>query len=216
MKEPISRTSKQRKRKSERLLNRLIVSIVLLVVVTAIILININLPVEQTTSSEKQQQSDATEVKTKKDESNKTDEVEQVEQNESTAKPTNQPIEEQTTSPGIVSKPEQDEDSIVIETIVDTSWEPIGTKQTGYHESKYDGKSIDWHEKREAIAYATLFDVDDLIFWKIKNGGDEQRSIGIVSTFDEKHKYRVYLQWEDGKGWKPTKLEVLRTLDFEY
>lgn len=213
MKEPISRASKQRKRKSERLLNRLIVSIVLLVVVTAIILININLPVEQATSSEKQQQSDAIEVKNKKDESNKNGEVEQ---NEASTKSTNQPIEEQTTSPGIVSKPEQDEDSIVIETIVDTSWEPIGTKQTGYHESKYDGQSLDWHEKKEAIAYATLFDVDDLIFWKIKNGGDEQRSIGIVSTFDEKHKYRVYLQWEDGKGWKPTKLEVLRTLDFEY
>lgn len=213
MKEPISRTSKQRKRKSERLLNRLIVSIVLLVVVTAIILININLPVEQANPSEKQQPSDATEVKTKKDESNQTGEAEQ---NDSSTKSTNQPIEEQTTSPGIVSKPEQDEDSIVIETIVDTSWEPIGTKQTGYHESKYDGQSLDWHEKKEAIAYATLFDVDDLIFWKIKNGGDEQRSIGIVSTFDEKHKYRVYLQWEDGKGWKPTKLEVLRTLDFEY
>lgn len=213
MKEPISRTSKQRKRKSERLLNRLIVSIVLLVVVTAIILININLPVEQANPSEKQQPSDATEVKTKKDESNQTGEAEQ---NDSATKSTNQPIEEQTTSPGIVSKPEQDEDSIVIETIVDTSWEPIGTKQTGYHESKYDGQSLDWHEKKEAIAYATLFDVDDLIFWKIKNGGDEQRSIGIVSTFDEKHKYRVYLQWEDGKGWKPTKLEVLRTLDFEY
>ncbi len=213
MKEPISRTSKQRKRKSERLLNRLIVSIVLLVVVTAIILININLPVEQANPSEKQQPSDATEVKTKKDESNQKGEAEQ---NDSATKSTNQPIEEQTTSPGIVSKPEQDEDSIVIETIVDTSWEPIGTKQTGYHESKYDGQSLDWHEKKEAIAYATLFDVDDLIFWKIKNGGDEQRSIGIVSTFDEKHKYRVYLQWEDGKGWKPTKLEVLRTLDFEY
>ncbi len=213
MKEPISRTSKQRKRKSERLLNRLIVSIVLLVVVTAIILININLPVEQANPSEKQQPSDATEVKTKKDESTQKGEAEQ---NDSATKSTNQPIEEQTTSPGIVSKPEQDEDSIVIETIVDTSWEPIGTKQTGYHESKYDGQSLDWHEKKEAIAYATLFDVDDLIFWKIKNGGDEQRSIGIVSTFDEKHKYRVYLQWEDGKGWKPTKLEVLRTLDFEY
>lgn len=213
MKEPISRTSKQRKRKSERLLNRLIVSIVLLVVVTAIILININLPVEQANPSEKQQPPDTTEVKTKKAESNQKGEAEQ---NDSATKSTNQPIEEQTTSPGIVSKPEQDEDSIVIETIVDTSWEPIGTKQTGYHESKYDGQSLDWHEKKEAIAYATLFDVDDLIFWKIKNGGDEQRSIGIVSTFDEKHKYRVYLQWEDGKGWKPTKLEVLRTLDFEY
>lgn len=213
MKEPISRTSKQRKRKSERLLNRLIFSIVLLVVITAIILININLPVEQANPSEKQQPSDTTEVKTKKDESNQKGEAEQ---NDSATKSTNQPIEEQTTSPGIVSKLEQDEDSIVIETIVDTSWEPIGTKQTGYHESKYDGQSLDWHEKKEAIAYATLFDVDDLIFWKIKNGGDEQRSIGIVSTFDEKHKYRVYLQWEDGKGWKPTKLEVLRTLDFEY
>lgn len=212
MNEPNSRTSKQRKRKSERLLNRLIFSIVLLVVVTTVILINIDMPVKQVAAPPEQQ------GETNIPASEKTPEPSDVKEEEmkEPSKSTSQPIEEQTTSPGIVSKPEQDEDSIVIETIVDTSWEPIGTKQTGYHESKYDGKSIDWNEKKEAIAYATLFDVEDLIFWKIKNGGDEQRSIGIVSTFDKKHKYRVYLQWEDGKGWKPTKLEVLRTLDFEY
>ncbi len=57
---------------------------------------------------------------------------------------------------------------------------------------------------------------DALIIWKIKNGGSPQKSIGIVSTKDKVEKYRVYLEWVDEKGWKPVKMDVLNTLDFNY
>ncbi|WP_040286673.1 YrrS family protein [Sporosarcina koreensis] len=108
------------------------------------------------------------------------------------------------------------EDAVVDETMTNTSWEPIGTSQTGNHVSRYDGSSADWKEKQKALAYATGVPESDLIFWKIKNGGSPQKSIGIVSTKDKSKKYRVYLEWVDGEGWKPTQMDILNTLDFNY
>ena len=108
------------------------------------------------------------------------------------------------------------EDAVVDETVSNTSWEPVGTSQTGNHVSVYDGKSMDWQEKEKALAYATGLSQDEMIFWKIKNGGSPQKSIGIVSSKDKSEKYRVYLEWVDGEGWKPTQMDVLNTLDFKY
>ncbi len=108
------------------------------------------------------------------------------------------------------------EDAVVDETVSNTSWEPVGTSQSGNHVSQYDGKSIDWKEKQKALAYATGMSENELIFWKIKNGGSPQKSIGIVSSKDKSKKYRVYLEWVDGEGWKPTQMDVLNTLDFDY
>ena len=76
--------------------------------------------------------------------------------------------------------------------------------------------TADWNEKIAAISYATNLPEDALIIWKIKNGGNPQKSIGIVSTKDKVEKYRVYLEWVDEKGWKPVKMDVLNTLDFNY
>lgn len=105
------------------------------------------------------------------------------------------------------------DDAAVEETLVDSSWQPIGTTQTGNHVSLYDGTSVDWNEKKQALAYATGLPEDTMIFWKIKNGGDPQKSIGIVSSQDTTEKYRVYLEWVDGEGWQPTKMDVLTTLE---
>ncbi|MFC5604014.1 YrrS family protein [Sporosarcina koreensis] len=109
-----------------------------------------------------------------------------------------------------------DNDDIVMETVIDTAWQPIGTSQTGVHESKYDGVSVDWNEKKKAISYATGHSEEELIFWKIKNGGGPQKSVGIASTRDKSKKYRVFLEWVDGKGWQPVQMDILNTLDFEY
>nr|WP_285851200.1 DUF1510 family protein [Sporosarcina aquimarina] len=108
------------------------------------------------------------------------------------------------------------EDAVVDETVSNASWEPVGTSQSGNHVSQYDGSSVDWQEKKKALAYATGMAENDMIFLKIKNGGSPQKSIGIVSSKDKSKKYRVYLEWVDGKGWKPTQMDVLNTLDFNY
>ncbi|MCG7345062.1 YrrS family protein [Sporosarcina sp. ACRSL] len=109
-----------------------------------------------------------------------------------------------------------DNDDIIIETVINPAWKPIGTVQTGAHESKYDVNHVDWNEKKKAIAYATGHSEEGLIYWKIKNGGSPQKSIGIVSTRDKSEKYRVYLEWVDGEGWKPVQMDILNTLDFDY
>ncbi|REB09953.1 DUF1510 family protein [Sporosarcina sp. BI001-red] len=108
------------------------------------------------------------------------------------------------------------EEAVVDETVSNTSWEPVGTSQSGNHVSQYDGSSVDWQEKKKALAYATGMTENDMIFLKIKNGGSPQKSIGIVSSRDKSKKYRVYLEWVDGEGWKPTQMDVLNTLDFNY
>ena len=43
------------------------------------------------------------------------------------------------------------EDEFVAETVIDNSWQPIGTTQTGEHVSLYDGKSVDWKRKSRQL-----------------------------------------------------------------
>ena len=109
-----------------------------------------------------------------------------------------------------------DDDGIIVESIIDTAWKPIGTDQTGVHESIYDENHVDWDEKKKALSYATGHPVEGLIFWRIGNAGGPQKSYGIVSTRDKSEMYRVYLEWVDEKGWKPVKMDILNTLDFDY
>lgn len=111
---------------------------------------------------------------------------------------------------------ERTEEDVVAETIVNTTWQAIGTEQIGEHISSYDGKSIDWIEKKKAIAYAIGYPVDSLNYKKVKNGGSPQKSIGIVDVKGSAEKYRVYIEWIDGQGWKPVKVDILTTLDFDY
>lgn len=104
-------------------------------------------------------------------------------------------------------------DKNVKESVVNPDWKPIGTKQTGEHVSRYDGESDDWYEKKEAIAYATGITENDLIYWRIQNGGSPQKAEGIVSDKSKDKKFKVYLEWVDGEGWKPVKMDVLETLE---
>lgn len=108
------------------------------------------------------------------------------------------------------------DDEIIKETVIDPGWQSIGTDQKGEHVSQYDADSIDYNEKKKAIAYATGFTEDELYYKRVKNGGSPQKSIGIVTTKDGSNIFRVYIEWIDEKGWKPVKMDVLKTLDFEY
>lgn len=123
--------------------------------------------------------------------------------------------EEGTVTGGTITK-EDSNDPIVEETIVNTSWEPVGTSQKGDHVSVYQKGSADWNEKIKAISYATGLAEDDMYVMMIKNGGGPQKSIGVVQSKDQSKKYRVHMQWVDGEGWNPVKLDVLKTLKGAY
>ncbi|AIY05210.1 hypothetical protein Plano_1245 [Planococcus sp. PAMC 21323] len=111
---------------------------------------------------------------------------------------------------------EDSSDPIVEETVINTSWEPIGTEQKGDHVSVYQKNSPDWNEKVKAVSYATGLDANNMYVMMIKNGGGPQKSIATVQSKDESEKYRVHLEWIDGEGWKPVKMDVLNTLKGAY
>ncbi|WAA11537.1 YrrS family protein [Fervidibacillus halotolerans] len=109
---------------------------------------------------------------------------------------------------------EQSDDPNVIKTVVNPSWQPIGTSQTGEHVTVYDEGSTDRIEMEQALAYATDTTVDNLIVWWLERGEiPNKHVIGTIEAKDDGQVYRVYLEWVDGKGWKPTKLEYLQEND---
>ncbi|MEG9296904.1 DUF1510 family protein [Mangrovibacillus sp. Mu-81] len=97
----------------------------------------------------------------------------------------------------------------VEKTIVHPDWEPVGTQQSGEHVSSYDMGTPDWQEKVKALSYATGIPEDNMTVWYIEGNGGPQKSIGTVTEKGGSTAYRVYLQWTDGQGWQPTKVEEL-------
>lgn len=218
----------RKKKRSNQLLNILIAAVVILILITGYTIIsggnddkadkdtasddNIDLVVDEEQdeddsekgTEEQEEPDDISEERASSDGASEENDSER-----------NRNEEQSTDEPGTVTITEGD-DGIVKETVIETAWEPIGTEQTGEHVSLYDGESVDWNEKKKAISYATNVPESNLIFWKIKNGGGPQKSIGIVSTKDQSEKYRVYLEWVDGEGWKPVQMDILNTLDFDY
>lgn len=109
---------------------------------------------------------------------------------------------------------ETSDDPNVMKTVIDPSWQPVGTSQTGDHVTVYDEGSTDRVEMEKALAYATNTTVDQLIVWWLQRGEVPNKNvIGTVEAKDQGQVYRVYLEWVDGQGWKPTKLEYLREND---
>ncbi len=107
---------------------------------------------------------------------------------------------------------EESTDPNVLSVEIDNNWQPIGTSQSGEHVSSYDRNSIDWKEKEQALAYATKLDPSNMIINFLGNGGSPQKSVGTVTSKDQKEIYRVYLEWIEGQGWKPMKKEILKSL----
>ncbi|RDW19266.1 hypothetical protein CWR48_09485 [Oceanobacillus arenosus] len=87
-------------------------------------------------------------------------------------------------------------------------WKPVGTEQTGPHTTTYDEGTADREEMKQAVSVATGLATTDMIEWWYENGGD-QKVIATVSDNAQTATYRVFLSWNDGEGWQPTKVEKL-------
>lgn len=142
-------------------------------------------------------------------------EEEKAEKEAEEAKKAEEEKEGSVTKGGTITR-EDSSDPIVEETVINTSWEPVGTKQKGDHVSVYQKDSVDWNEKVNAVSYATGLDANNMYVMMIKNGGGPQKSIATVQSKDESEKYRVHMEWVDGEGWKPVKMDVLKTLEGAY
>lgn len=123
--------------------------------------------------------------------------------------------DEGTVTGGTITRQESN-DPLVKETVINTSWEPVGTKQSGEHVSVYDTNSVDWKEKIAAITYATGLAESDMYIMHIGNGGSPQKSVGTVQSKDMSKKYRIHLEWVENEGWKPVKMDILNTVEGAY
>lgn len=97
-------------------------------------------------------------------------------------------------------------DPKVKKTIVNPAWEPVGTSQTGQHFNQYSG--VDWDEMVQALSYGTGIDPNNMTIVFLGNNGPD-KSVGTVKQKDTQQVYRVYMEWVDEKGWKPTQVEEL-------
>jgi cytoskeletal protein RodZ len=123
-----------------------------------------------------------------------------------------------------VSAPEQEDDSQaiitegdgssnVVRTIENPAWKPVGTVQTGEHTPVYDSSSVDWQEMLKAISYATGLEESNMtLYWLGRDKTTGTGSFSTVASKDKQQKYNVYLEWVEGEGWRPTKVEELAAI----
>ncbi|MGV3466663.1 MAG: YrrS family protein [Heyndrickxia sp.] len=104
-------------------------------------------------------------------------------------------------------------DANVKKTYVNPNWKPVGTSQTGGHQYSSDLNSIDWQEKEKALSYATGISSDQMTIWYMSRNGSDSSVTGTITSKKDKKAYRVYLEWVDGQGWKPSKVEELNHND---
>src|SRR5699024_9473289 len=109
---------------------------------------------------------------------------------------------------------EEIEDSNVKKAFVG-EWSPVGTTQEGAHTTNYYNGSQDRKEIKEikeAVIKVTKVDEDNMVEWRVENGGD-QKVIATISDDNETEFYRVYLSWIDNEGWQVNKFEELKKND---
>ncbi|WHX99406.1 YrrS family protein [Neobacillus sp. DY30] len=108
---------------------------------------------------------------------------------------------------------EGDGSSNVARTIENPAWKPVGTVQTGEHTPVYDSSSVDWQEMLKAISYATGLEQSNMtVYWLGRDKTTGTGSFSTVASKDKTQKYNVYLEWVDGEGWKPVKVEELSAI----
>ncbi|MFT9596742.1 DUF1510 family protein [Mesobacillus sp.] len=100
-------------------------------------------------------------------------------------------------------------DANVKQTIENPEWKPVGTTQSGEHNTVFDQNAVDWQEMILAYSYATGIDKNNMTVWWNENGGAPNTAVGTISEKGSDQTYRVSIQWVDGQGWKPVKVEEL-------
>jgi hypothetical protein len=103
-------------------------------------------------------------------------------------------------------------DSNLLNTIVNPSWQPVGTVQSEPHVSVYKENSVDWDEMMKAVSYATGLADSSYTIWWIGRNGENQSTITLENNEDHKLS-RVYIQWVKDEGWKPLRIEELKEND---
>lgn len=184
--------------------------VTLLIVIVAVTIFTGN--DDEQASKEPQQSTQKEAAKTENDPNKEETEMTEATKEEVVVKEKETEKEKEVAEPGLV-KVEGSDDENVLNTYESESWKPVGTEQVGTHTTSYDKGSTDWNEMTKAIAYGAGMDEADMRLWWLKNGGSENTAVGTVSAGDQSQTYRVYIEWVDGEGWKPVKMEELNEND---
>ncbi len=196
---------RSKRKKTNLILNGLIIAVILLIGFVSYSIFHTN---DENNAGKKQSSGTNTGQEATNDETAKTTESDEATNEEDT-----QVDEEAAESENGEMVTEGGSDSNVVKTIENSSWEPVGTTQTGEHVASYS-EGVDWKEQVKALSYATGLDSNNMTVWFLGNNNkDPQKSIGTVSSKDQSEKYRVYIEWVDGSGWKPTKVEEIKDLN---
>ncbi|MEW9107866.1 MAG: YrrS family protein [Cytobacillus gottheilii] len=222
--EEYSRYGKRSKRKKTNIiLNSLIVVVLLLIIIVSYAVFSGNdndnqaangsENEEQTTETNENEPADTTEDVTEpadtEDEETQEDQETSGNENEENEEQTSDEVAPADSSQEVVT--EGSEDSNIIRTIENPAWQPVGTVQTEHPGAVYDSSSVDWQESVKAITYATGLAEENMTIMFLGNNG-VNKSVATVRSKDRTANYRVYIDWIDGEGWKPVKVEELREI----
>ncbi|WP_046174145.1 DUF1510 family protein [Domibacillus indicus] len=207
---------KTKRRKTNRILNTAIAVVVLLIIIVGFTIFAGGNNDEEPAAPEETKQDQTAAVSDEETEEEPAQSEETGTEDESEPAETEEPAEEEQTE----EEPADEEvivsegtDPNVEEDIVNPNWEGVGTSQTGEHTSSFETDSTDWQEKEQALAYATGIPLSDMTVWYISGDGP-QAAIGTVSPkSNQDEAYRVHIEWVDGEGWKPTKVQKLEEND---
>lgn len=201
-----SRLEQTKKKRENFLLNMAIAIVtILIIIIGGKIIFDKEEPKDQVAEEQKQEEKEQkkTETSEKNAENN-----EQTNEDESEKNDLEIETEEQAEEAGTIVQNSNDPN--VQQVIIDPNWKPIGTVQTGEHVTTYDQNSVDWQEMEKALAYGANIPHENMVVWWLENGGSPELAVGTISTNDNHEQaYRVYIEWVDGQGWKPIKVEQL-------
>ena len=202
-----------KRRKTNIVLNTLIVIVLLLIVVVTV---NVFFGDDKTASKEDAERASALSQSGQEKKDTNTDSQEKVRTSKDKNKEKDQDIDQDIDKDGDLSEKDDVKDQEIVteggsdpevkKTIVNPTWEPVGTSRTGQHFNEYSG--ADWDEMVQAISYGTGIDPSNMTILFLGNNGPD-KSVGTVKQKDTQQEYRVYIEWVDEKGWKPTQVEEL-------
>lgn len=99
-----------------------------------------------------------------------------------------------------------------VERVITKDWPVIPTEMetNGEHGITYQPGTQDYEELKQAIRSAVGLSEDNIIYWDVSNRGHHQKAKATVSDKNKTGYLRVQIDWIDGQGYKPVKLEILK------
>ena len=205
------------RRKTNVVLNSLIVVVLLLIVVVSVNIFG------KDDKSVADHQLDQTVAGTVKDESKEEEKKEKTENkqgkkssNQEDSEEQNREKDENLNEKEETEEAEEMEDELVVtedssdpsvnKTIKNPAWEPVESSQVEPAQD-YKKDTIDWNEQIQAVSYATGFDQSkgDTLE-RLENNGPKKSAATVVIK-ETNQRYRVYIEWAEGQGWKPVLVE---------